>query len=119
MSAGSTHARLRSTEAGSFFFEPVQLGLEPTDLFVELSLQRLVLDAGGLGAALEQLLGTVDELLLPGMDHRRMHAMQRGQLANRLVSLHRRQRHLGLEPGRMGLPFPRHGYPFLGQPTVA
>ncbi len=31
----------------------------------------------------------------------------------------RRQSHLGLEPCRMGLPFLRHDYPFLGQPTVA
>src|SRR5436190_9825202 len=48
-----------------------------------------------------------------------MHAMQRCQLADRLVSLDRRQRHLGLEPSRMGLPFLRHDDPFLGQPTVA
>jgi WD40 repeat protein len=38
---------------------------------------------------------------------------------DRLVTLHRCQRHLGLERRRVGLPFPRHDYPFLGQPTVA
>jgi hypothetical protein len=35
------------------------------------------------------------------------------------LTLYRRQRHLGLEPRRVALPFPRHVYPFLAQPTVA
>src|SRR6478752_786045 len=48
-----------------------------------------------------------------------MHAMHRRQLADRLVAFDCRQRHLSLERCAMGLPFPRHGYPFLGQPTVA
>src|SRR5262249_37116375 len=118
-SAGSTQARLPSTEVGSFFFEPVQFGLEPPDLLVKLGLQGLLLGAGGLGAVEEQLLGVADELLLPGVDQGRMHAMQARQFADRLVAFERRQRHLGLERRRMGFPLPRHGYPFLGQPTVA
>src|SRR4029079_7297082 len=84
-SAGSTHPRLRSTEAGSFFFEPVQLRLQPTDLLVELGLQGLMVGAGGVGATLEDLLGVVEELLFPRVDHRRMHAMQRCQFTDRLV----------------------------------
>src|SRR5438128_10336373 len=78
-----------------------------------------MLGAGGLGAALEDLLGVVEELLLPRVDHRRMHAMQRRQLTDRLVTLHRCQRHLGLERRCVGLPFPWHVYPFLGQSIVA
>jgi hypothetical protein len=58
-------------------------------------------------------------LLLPRMDHRRMHAVERRQLADRLITLHRGQRHLGLERRRVRLPFPCHDYPFLGQPIVA
>src|SRR5581483_9680515 len=119
LSAASTHARLRSTEAGSFFFEPVQFRLEPTDLLVELGLQSLLLGAGCLGAVLEQFLGALHELLLPGMDQRWMHPVQRRQLTDRLVALDCRQRHLGLHRRRVRLPFPRHNYPFLGQPTVA
>src|SRR4051794_28778336 len=48
-----------------------------------------------------------------------MHTIQRRQLTDRLVTLHRCQCHLGLEPRGMGLPFLCHDYPFLGQPTVA
>jgi hypothetical protein len=104
---------------GRFFLEPVQFRLEPADLLVELGLQGLLLSAGGLGAVLEQLLGVADELLLPGMDQGRRHAVKARQRADGLVALHRRERHLGLERRGRGLPFPRHGYPFLGQPTVA
>src|SRR5260370_25336001 len=53
------------------------------------------------------------------MNHRRMHAMHRRQLVDRPVASDRCQRHLRLERCAMGLPFPRHDYPFLGQPTVA
>src|SRR5213592_4800973 len=78
-----------------------------------------MLGAAGLGAALEDFLGIVEELLLPRVNHRRMHAMQRRQLTDRLVTLHRCQRHLGLERRRVVLPFPWHDYPFRGQPIVA
>jgi hypothetical protein len=40
------------------------------------------------------------------LHHRRMDAMQRRWFADRLVSLHRRQRRLDLEPRRVRLPFP-------------
>ena len=41
------------------------------------------------GTALEQLLRIADKLLLPGMDHLRMHAVHSCQLVDRLVALHR------------------------------
>src|ERR1700679_2833736 len=70
-----------------------------------------MLGAADLGAALEQLLRIVQELLLPGSDQSRMHAVERCQLADRLVSLHRGQRHLGLEPRAVRLPFLCHVLP--------
>src|SRR5580765_3265887 len=92
VAAGSIQARLCSSEAGSFFFEPVELRLEPTDLLVELGLQGLVLSAGTLGALLEQFHGAIEKTLLPDTDHRRMDAVKRRQLVDGLVALERCQR---------------------------
>jgi hypothetical protein len=72
-------------------------------------------DAGRLGAALEQLLGIAEELLLPGIDHLGLHAVQPCQLVDRLVTFHRRLR---FERRWVGLTFRCHDLPFLGQPIV-
>ena len=96
------------------FFEPVQLHLEPTDLLVELGLQGLML---GARRPWRRWLNT------SSASGQRVASSSRGsasderraarQFVHRLVTLDRRQRHLGLERRRMGLPFPGHGYPFL------
>jgi hypothetical protein len=59
---------LRSTAAGRFFFQPLDLHLEPADLLVELGLDRLALVVVAAAAVLEQGLDTVQELLLPLAD---------------------------------------------------
>jgi hypothetical protein len=39
---GSISLRLVSTESGSFFFQPVQFDLQPTDFFIQPGLKRFV-----------------------------------------------------------------------------
>jgi hypothetical protein len=45
---------LRSAEAGSFFFQPLDLHLEPADLLVKLGLDRLALVVVAAAAVAEQ-----------------------------------------------------------------
>src|SRR2546423_6755439 len=107
----SISARWASTEAGRFFFEPVQFHLEPADLLVELGLDGLVVLGSGLAAVAEQVLGASQELLLPGVDQGGVDGVLAGQLVDRLVSLEGRQGHLGLERCRMSLPLTCHRFP--------
>src|SRR5947209_19064542 len=107
----STSARLASTEAGSFFFHPVQLHLEPTDLLVQLGLEGLVVGGSGLPAVAEQVLGPGQQLLLPGVDQGGVDAVVAGQLVGRLVPLESRQGNLCLEPRRVRLPLACHRCP--------
>jgi hypothetical protein len=50
-------------------------------------------------ARLEKADGTAEQLLLPKLNLVRMHVEKRAELLYRLLSLHRRLRHLGLELG--------------------
>src|SRR5205814_9625668 len=79
--SGSTNARRASAEVGSFFFEPLQLHLEPTDLLVEFGHLLLLLPAL-LGRPLEQRLGAVEQAPLPLMHLRGMDAKLAGQFAD-------------------------------------
>src|SRR5436305_12969144 len=97
----STTARLASTEAGRFFFHPVQLHLEPADLFVELRLQGLVVRGCGPTAVAEEVLGPGQHFLLPGMDQGRLALVLAGPLVDRLTLLECGPGHLGLD-GRRG-----------------
>src|SRR3954454_8674678 len=107
----STSARLASTDAGSFFFHPAQLHLEPADLLVQLGLQRLVVGGSGLAPVAEEVLGAGEELLLPGVDQGGVAAMLAGQFVDRLVPLQRRQGQLRLERRRVRLPLTCHRFP--------
>src|SRR5262249_27611773 len=113
----STSARLASTEAGSFFFHPVQLHLDPTDLLVELGLQRLVVLGRRLASLAEEAFATGQGLLLPAVDQGGVDAVLAGPLVHRAVLAERRQGPLGLERRRVGLPFAHHRFPFPGLPT--
>src|SRR5271154_3375743 len=64
----STRGRLRSAEAGSFFFQPLDLHLEPADLLVEFGLDRLALVVVAAASVAEQGFDAVQELLLPVTD---------------------------------------------------
>src|ERR1700712_3579212 len=77
----STSGRLCSHEDGSFFFEPLQLHLQPADLLEQLGLSGLGVRRGrlGLGGSGEEALGPGQELLLPAVDQRRVDAVVAGQ----------------------------------------
>src|SRR3954447_14084799 len=64
----STRGRLRSLEAGNFFFQPLEFHLEPADLLVEFGLDRLALVVVAAAAVAEQRFDAVQELLLPLTD---------------------------------------------------
>ena len=59
---------MRSAEAGNFFFQPLDLHLEPADLLVKLGLDRLALVVVVAAAVAEQRFDAVQELLLPFAD---------------------------------------------------
>src|SRR5512135_293768 len=65
---GSIRGRLRSIEAGNFFFRPLEFHLEPADLLVKLSLDRLALVVVAAASVAEQRFDAVQELLLPLAD---------------------------------------------------
>ncbi len=79
----STRARWASTEAGSFFFEPIQLHFESADLLEKLGLDGLVVFGSGLAAVAEEVLGASQELLLPGVDQGGVDGVLAGQLVDR------------------------------------
>src|SRR5947199_198482 len=70
--SGSTRVRSRSGECSNFFFEPLQLHLEPADLLEQLGLLGLGVRRGRLAAGAEDLVGPGEQLLLPGVDQGRM-----------------------------------------------
>ena len=92
---------MRSTAAGSAFFQPLDLHVEPADLLEELGLpgQRVVLVATATIA--EEGLGAVEELLLPLTDLDRVDPVGLGELGEGLVLLGGLDGDLGLEGRRM------------------
>ena len=70
--SGSTRGRLRSAAAGNFFFQPLDLHVEPTDLLVQFGLEGLALVPLASTAVAEERLGAVEELLLPLADLHRV-----------------------------------------------
>jgi hypothetical protein len=103
--------RLCSAEGGNFFFHPLELHLEPADLLVEFGLAGLGVARGRLSAVGEDRLGPGEQLLLPGVDLRRVDVVLAGQLVDRPVGFVGGQGDLGLEPRRMNLPLEPHGFP--------
>src|SRR3954451_14449555 len=76
----STKGRLRSLEAGNFFFQPLEFHLEPADLLVELGLDRLALVVVAAAAVAEERIDAVEELLLPLTDLDRAALIRRREL---------------------------------------
>jgi hypothetical protein len=93
----STNNLRSSAEGGNFFFEPLELHLEPPDLLEELGLAGLGVRRGRLGRTAEDPLGADEKLLLPAVDQRRMDAVVSGQFVDRAVALVGGQRDLRLE----------------------
>ena len=77
------------------------LGVEFLHLAIAERVRRLGLAGEDPGHALHRL-------LLPGCDHRRMHAVLGAQLRHCPLSAQRFQRHLGLELSRIALPLACH-----------
>src|SRR5262249_22638706 len=110
-SVGKMSGSLRSLEAGDFFFQPLELHLEPADLLVELGLDRLALVAIAAAAVAEERLDAVEELLLPLADLDRVDLIRRGELRQGLGLLGGLESDLGLEARRVSLPGPLHDAP--------
>ena len=108
--------RLCSCEDGSFFFEPLQLHLQPADLLEQLGLAGLGVRRGSPGRAAEDPLGTGQQLLLSAVDQRRMDLELPGQLVGRAIPLEGGQGDPGLECRRVDLPLACHHTPFAGPP---
>src|SRR5215217_7432066 len=115
--SGSTSSRLRSTEAGSPFFQPLDLHVEPADLLVQLGLHGLPFLALTLPAVAEQALGPVEELLLPLADLDGMDLERLGEFGDGLGLLGGLQGDLGLEGGRVALACAGHDAPRDGSAT--
>src|SRR5258708_15669068 len=73
-----------------FFFEPLEIHLEPADLLEEFGGIGLIAGLGGLAGVGEEGLGTVEQSLLPVADEGRMDAVLGGQFAGGAVALDRR-----------------------------
>src|ERR1700722_2875600 len=110
----SISGRSSSGEWADFFFQPLQLHLESADLLEEFGLGGVGLDFGGLDAAGEDGLCTLEQELLPAVDESRMNAKLSSQFVDGAVALESGQGDLGLEGCRVALPFACHGSPFPG-----
>src|SRR5438094_6085765 len=94
--SGSTQLRLSLTELGSFFFDPIQLHLQPTDLLEQLcrlEVFRLLRDT----SPLKHRRSLIEQPTLPLMNLSRMNSMPLRQLTHRLAFLQRIQRNARLE----------------------
>src|SRR5215211_2367639 len=113
-------ARLASTEAGSFFFQPLQFHLEAPDLLVEFHLSFLVLALLRGPIAAENCASHLQQLAFPLADLSGMHAMLAGKLVDRLQALRSFQGQLELELGSVASPFLGHRFdpPLAGLVTV-
>src|SRR5437588_377322 len=66
--SASTSGRNCSGDRSDFFFEPLQLHLEPADLLEQLGLLGLGVATASLGPVAEQLVGASEQLLFPAVD---------------------------------------------------
>src|SRR5829696_7323757 len=114
---GPTSSRLRSTEAGNPFFQPLDLHVEPADLLVQLGLHGLPLLALALAAVAEQALGAVEELLLPLADLDGMDLERLGELGDGLGLLGGLRGDLGFEGAGWPLGWAGHDEPRDGSAT--
>ena len=78
---------MRSAAAGSFFFQPLDLHVEPADLLVEFGLDGLALVVVAAATVAEQRFDAVQELLLPLADLDRVDLERPDSSARVLVCL--------------------------------
>src|SRR5215216_1116490 len=104
----SSTRRLASAEQPSFFFHPVQLHFELTDLLVEFTLQFRFGSLMPFAPVRERVSQMFQRLLLPQRYLRRMHPVMGADLVGCAHSLDRFQRHFALERSLVLLPLFAH-----------
>src|ERR1019366_4572587 len=97
--ASNTSGRGSSIEQTNFFFKPVQLHLEPANLFEQRFLFYLTVARLALAAVHEQLRHLLDGCLSPGADLHGVHVVLRSQLVERPLAADRLQRYPPLNFG--------------------
>src|SRR5229473_7863456 len=107
-SPGLISRRLASAEQSSFFFHPVQLNFELSDLLVEFTLQLCFRSFMPLASVRESVSQMLQRLLLPQRHLRRMYPIMRRDLVDRPYSLDCFQRHFALERRLVLLPLFAH-----------
>src|ERR1019366_4958156 len=109
--------RRSSIEQTNFFFKPVQLHLEPANLFEQRFLFYLTVARLALAAVHEQLRHLLDGSLSPVADLHGVHMVLRSQLVQRPLAADRLQRHPRLELRTVLLSCRRHR-PLLSRPPT-
>src|SRR5208337_589461 len=95
--SASINRRNSVIELGSFFFEPLQLDLQPADLLVQVVQKGLAIFPLAIVRFRKDQLDIGQKLALPLAHQVAMHSVLARQFADRLVTSHRRQGHLRLE----------------------
>ncbi len=116
--AGSIKRRLASAGKSSFFFEPIQLDLEWSDLLVQLGLQSLVSLLLLPRARRQEPRSLSLQLPFPLDDLRRMDPMLAGKLVEGFLPFQRFERHTGFEFCTVALPLCRHPLPLRLTPSA-
>jgi hypothetical protein len=96
-----------------FFFEPLELHLQPADLLVEFLFARLGGCGVGVGRLGEERRQPLGHLLFPEAHLRGMHPVPRRNGVHRVDVLERFQPDLGFQRGTMQTSFLGHGGGFL------
>src|SRR5574341_1112745 len=91
--------RFPSTEAGSFFFHPLQFHLQSPDLFVQVFFARRLLALPTLRSSIEYRGSLFQQLSLPLAYLVGMHSVFASQLVDRSISCGCCESHLKLERG--------------------
>src|SRR2546430_1558846 len=106
--SGSINSRLALGGESSFFFQPVQLHLELSNLLVELGVERLVVVLSLCPSCRENVGHVLLQAMFPMGNLRRMHPIGTGEFVDRFEPFERFERHTGFAL-RAGLfPLCRH-----------
>ena len=102
----SINRRNSVIELGSFFFEPLQLDLQPADLLVQVVQQGLAIFPLAIVRFRKDKFDIGQKLTLPLAHQVAMHGVLARQFADRLVTTNCCQGHLRLECRIISLPTP-------------
>jgi hypothetical protein len=105
---GSINSRFASGGKTSFFFQPVQLHLELSDLLIQLGLQRLLILLLLRPSCRENFSHLLVQAMFPMRNLRRMHPVCTGSFVDSFESFERFERHSGFELRAVLFPLCRH-----------